>query len=41
VSTLEACVPAANVLATLVAAGFAACERHVAAGIFSEYRATA
>jgi demethylmenaquinone methyltransferase/2-methoxy-6-polyprenyl-1,4-benzoquinol methylase len=39
--TIETCVPPAQVLAALRAAGFATSERHVALGIFSEYRATA
>jgi demethylmenaquinone methyltransferase / 2-methoxy-6-polyprenyl-1,4-benzoquinol methylase len=39
--TIEACVPAGKVLATLGAAGFKGAERHVEVGIFSEYRARA
>jgi demethylmenaquinone methyltransferase/2-methoxy-6-polyprenyl-1,4-benzoquinol methylase len=39
--TIEACASPGQVLATLGAAGFEAAERHVAVGIFSEYRATA
>lgn len=37
--TIEACIPPAQVLASLSGAGFAAPERHVELGIFSEYRA--
>ena len=37
--TIETCVPAERVLATLRHAGFASVQRHVQAGIFSEYRA--
>lgn len=38
--TIEACVPPAQVLATLQNAGLADVGRHVELGIFSEYRAT-
>jgi demethylmenaquinone methyltransferase/2-methoxy-6-polyprenyl-1,4-benzoquinol methylase len=37
--TIDACVPPVTVLARLRAAGFTDIERHVEAGIFSEYRA--
>ena len=37
--TIEACVPPERVLATLKHAGFVSVQRHVEAGIFSEYRA--
>jgi len=39
--TIEACAPPAHVLSTLAAAGFSGAERHVAVGIFSEFRAYA
>ncbi len=39
--TIEACAPPSEVLSTLSAAGFSAVERHVAVGIFSEFRAYA
>lgn len=38
--TIEACVPPNDVMARLRDAGFVDVERHVEAGIFSEYRAT-
>jgi demethylmenaquinone methyltransferase/2-methoxy-6-polyprenyl-1,4-benzoquinol methylase len=38
--TIEACVPPAQVLATLEAAGFTNVRRHVEIGLFSEYQAT-
>lgn len=37
--TIETCVPPERVLATLTHVGFTRVERHVEAGIFSEYRA--
>jgi demethylmenaquinone methyltransferase/2-methoxy-6-polyprenyl-1,4-benzoquinol methylase len=37
--TIEACIPPAQVLQSLAAAGLAQPERHVELGIFSEYRA--
>ena len=37
--TIEACIPPAQVLASLRDAGFANADRHVELGIFSEYRA--
>lgn len=39
--TIEACVPPGRIMATMVAAGFAGVARHVALGVFSEYRASA
>jgi demethylmenaquinone methyltransferase / 2-methoxy-6-polyprenyl-1,4-benzoquinol methylase len=38
--SIEACAPPANVVATLVAAGFGDVNRHCELGIFSEYRGT-
>jgi demethylmenaquinone methyltransferase/2-methoxy-6-polyprenyl-1,4-benzoquinol methylase len=37
--TIEACIPPAQVLATLQASGFAQTERYAELGMFSEYRA--
>jgi demethylmenaquinone methyltransferase/2-methoxy-6-polyprenyl-1,4-benzoquinol methylase len=37
--TIDACVPPESIVDALAAAGFAAVERHVELGIFSEYRA--
>ena len=37
--TIEACVPPAAIVTALGAAGFAAAERYVELGVFSEYRA--
>jgi demethylmenaquinone methyltransferase/2-methoxy-6-polyprenyl-1,4-benzoquinol methylase len=39
--TIEACVPPAQVMAGIAAAGFASVRRGLALGIFSEYGATA
>jgi demethylmenaquinone methyltransferase/2-methoxy-6-polyprenyl-1,4-benzoquinol methylase len=39
--TIEACVPPAQVMASIAAAGFASVRRGLALGIFSEYGATA